>query len=217
MRAPAKGLDELPRSSDSPHLRSPAAWSSRRGLTRAALSIVKKPPRKAGLYAAAPRRRATALWRVFRLRLSGGAGQPLPASPLRRKRNTPCPVRPVGILCALGFVLQPPAGVWVCQSSRPCLPFLTRSPATRPPGSGSASRSCWWDCSSMSGGISSCYACPTGSSRTRSTACRVTGQENVPDDGPALLICNHISHIDAGLIFASPQTARTFRRLGAVP
>jgi len=32
---------------------------------------------------------------------------------------------------------------------------------------------------------------------------RVEGRENIPDEGPALLVCNHVSYVDALVIFAS--------------
>src|SRR6266480_3954916 len=34
---------------------------------------------------------------------------------------------------------------------------------------------------------------------------RVHGQENVPATGPALLVCNHVSHIDSLLLLASQK------------
>jgi 1-acyl-sn-glycerol-3-phosphate acyltransferase len=38
---------------------------------------------------------------------------------------------------------------------------------------------------------------------------RVHGMENIPDDGPALLVCNHVSYVDALLIGgAVPRPAR---------
>ena len=42
-----------------------------------------------------------------------------------------------------------------------------------------------------------------GCSRTRSTAIRVEGRDNIPAKGGALFVCNHVSFVDALLLLAS--------------
>ena len=45
---------------------------------------------------------------------------------------------------------------------------------------------------------------------------RVVGQDHVPFRGPALLVCNHLSHVDGLLIGASRAALRPVHRLAAL-
>ena len=67
----------------------------------------------------------------------------------------------------------------------------------------------WWRSTSSCWCPSTCCASSPGWPRASSTASRSRGDENIPVEGAAVLVCNHVSFVDAVLLMAaSPRPIR---------